>query len=99
MNKFLPRGSAVGLAVILLAITVSENAAYKNNFTSKPWKLDAKYERSEVAFHTVEKPGTIIISTRQRYLYLVQQDDRAIRYGIGVDMEGGPDNPLGARAL
>lgn len=136
MNKFLPRGPAVGLAAILLTITVPGNAAYKNNFTSKPWKLDGKYERSEVAYHTIEKPGTIIISTRKRYLYLVQQDDRAIRYGIGVGrqgftwsgaekisrkaewpdwtpppemhrrdpavpefMKGGPDNPLGARAL
>ncbi|MEP2706997.1 MAG: L,D-transpeptidase [Roseibium sp.] len=82
------------------------------------------------------KPGTIIIDTNTRYLYLVQKDGTARRYGVGVGkpgfewagthkitrkaewpdwrppaamrkrrpdlpvhMAGGPDNPLGARAL
>ena len=40
------------------------------------------------AFHTSEAPGTIIIDTGQRYLYLVQPNDRAIRYGIGVGRIG-----------
>jgi lipoprotein-anchoring transpeptidase ErfK/SrfK len=83
-----------------------------------------------------EKAGTVIINTRERFLYLVLSDGRAKRYGIGVGrpgfswagvhrvsakkewpdwtppaemlkrqpylprhMPGGPDNPLGARAL
>jgi lipoprotein-anchoring transpeptidase ErfK/SrfK len=92
-----------------------------------------------VEFPTREAPGTIIINTRHRYLYLVLGDGRAKRYGVGVGrrgfqwsgtarigrkakwpewippqemmerdreaakwpegMPGGPDNPLGARAL
>lgn len=85
---------------------------------------------------TSEPPGTIVIDTGSRHLYLVQADGSAIRYGIGVgrqgfewkglarigrksewprwippkemlqrrpdlpeEMEGGIDNPLGARAL
>ena len=46
------------------------------------------YARQIVPFHTSEAPGTIIIDTGQRYLYLVQQNDRAIRYGIGVGRIG-----------
>ena len=33
-------------------------------------------------------PGTIIIDTNQRFLYLVQPDNRALRYGIGVGRDG-----------
>jgi lipoprotein-anchoring transpeptidase ErfK/SrfK len=81
-------------------------------------------------------PGTVIVNTKERRLYYVQNENSAIRYGIGVGrdgfrwggvhkvsqkrewpgwtppdqmrkrqpglpafMPGGPDNPLGARAL
>jgi len=46
------------------------------------------YARQIVAFHTSEAPGTIIIDTSERYLYLVQPNDLAIRYGIGVGRVG-----------
>ena len=49
---------------------------------------DDAYARQIVPFHTSEAPGTIIIDTGQRYLYLVQPNDRAIRYGIGVGRIG-----------
>jgi len=85
---------------------------------------------------TQEPPGTIVVDTRSRHLYLIQPNGSAIRYGIGVGrsgfewkgvahverksewpswfppkemlarrpdlpdhMDGGLDNPLGARAL
>ena|SRR5687768_12983716 len=100
---------------------------------------DARYERQVVAFRTAELPGTIIIDSDAKFLYLVMPDFQAIRYGVGVGrdgfgwsgivevgrmaewptwtppaemiardpksaqyasgMPGGPDNPLGARAL
>jgi lipoprotein-anchoring transpeptidase ErfK/SrfK len=44
--------------------------------------------RQVVPFHTNEAPGTIIIDTGERYLYLVQPNDLAIRYGIGVGRVG-----------
>ncbi|MCB1544086.1 MAG: L,D-transpeptidase [Rhodoblastus sp.] len=96
----------------------------------------AEYLRAEVDYQTTERPGTIVVDTRDKHLYLVQAGGRAIRYGIGVGrpgftwsgvktvtrkaewpgwtpppemikrrpdlpkhMEGGPSNPLGARAL
>jgi lipoprotein-anchoring transpeptidase ErfK/SrfK len=92
--------------------------------------------RTVVSFPTNQKPGTVIVSTSQRRLYLVLGNGQALRYGIGVGREGftwsgvatvtakrewpdwtppaemlrrkpelprhmagGPDNPLGARAL
>ena len=39
-------------------------------------------------YRTNEPPGTIIISTTERFLYLVQGNGRALRYGIGVGREG-----------
>ena len=98
--------------------------------------VDPRFMRQEVAYPGEEAAGTIVINTRERLLYLVQGNGRAIRYGIGVGrpgftwagvhhitnkrewpdwtppdemlrrrpdlprhMEGGPDNPLGARAM
>jgi len=92
--------------------------------------------RSTVAFSENYKPGTIVIHTNERRLYLVLGNGEALRYGIGVGrqgftwrgvntvtdkrewpswtpppemlarkpnlprhMAGGPDNPLGARAM
>lgn len=92
--------------------------------------------RTTVSFQGNYAPGTIIVDTKERRLYLVQEGGRALRYGIGVGrdgfrwggvhritakkewpswtppaqmlrrrpdlprhMVGGPDNPLGARAM
>lgn len=93
-----------------------------------------------VAYDGGHKPGTIVIDTQSKFLYLVESDGQARRYGVGVGkegfgwtgsetitnkrewptwtppaemrkrekakgkilpvtMEGGPANPLGARAL
>ncbi|TBW37216.1 L,D-transpeptidase [Siculibacillus lacustris] len=91
---------------------------------------------TEVDYHGREAPGTVVIDTGERYLYLVEAGGKARRYGVGVGrpgfqwagvhtvtrkaewpdwtpppamlkrkpdlprhMDGGPDNPLGARAL
>ena len=93
-----------------------------------------------VSYDGGQKPGTIVIDTRTKFLYLVEKGGQARRYGVGVGkegfgwngsetitnkrewptwtppaemrarekakgkilpvtMEGGPANPLGARAL
>jgi lipoprotein-anchoring transpeptidase ErfK/SrfK len=51
-------------------------------------QTDAAYQRQPVFFRTTEPPGTIIVHTSERYLYLVQGNNRAIRYGIGVGRDG-----------
>lgn len=100
------------------------------------YPIDPRYQRQEVAYQGPEAPGTIVIDTPQKFLYLVEPGGKAIRYGIGVGrpgftwsgthtvsakkewpdwvppaemrqrqpglphfMAGGPNNPLGARAL
>lgn len=89
-----------------------------------------------VAYRGPERPGTIIVDTPHHFLFLIERDGMARRYGIGVgrpgftwsgihhvsamrewpdwtppkemrrrqpylplSMRGGPNNPLGARAL
>jgi len=47
-----------------------------------------KFRRRAVRIETNEPPGTIIVDTRQRYLYLVQSGGTAMRYGIGVGRQG-----------
>ena len=102
--------------------------------TQRPF--DPKYEKQLVEYHGKENPGTIVIDTPNKFLFLVEGDGKALRYGIGVGkpgftwsgvktisakrewpdwtppaemlvrrpdlprhMEGGPQNPLGARAM
>ncbi len=102
--------------------------------------IDPDFLPAIVTYATKEAPGTIVIDTNARYLYLVMESGKARRYGVGVGrpgfewagihsitrkaewpdwrppeemiereeargrmipafMEGGPDNPLGARAM
>jgi lipoprotein-anchoring transpeptidase ErfK/SrfK len=56
--------------------------------TAEEEQLSGAFERQEVFFRTTEPPGTIIIDTSQRFLYLVQPNNRALRYGIGVGRDG-----------
>ncbi|MFT4275539.1 MAG: L,D-transpeptidase [Rhodopseudomonas sp.] len=50
--------------------------------------LPPEWQKQMVYFRTTEPPGTIIVQTSERYLYLVQGNNRALRYGIGVGREG-----------
>jgi lipoprotein-anchoring transpeptidase ErfK/SrfK len=105
-----------------------------------PAKVEPRNMRQLVDYSTREPPGTIVIDTRQRFIFVVQESGKALRYGVGVGREGleftgsavvglkrewprwtptptmiqreparyrswaagmagGPENPLGARAL
>lgn len=99
-------------------------------------QMDPQFRRRVVDYHGKEAPGTIVIDTPNHFLFLVEDDGKAVRYGIGVGrpgftwagvhhitakkewpdwvppkemierqpylphfMAGGPNNPLGARAM
>jgi lipoprotein-anchoring transpeptidase ErfK/SrfK len=103
-------------------------------------EINPIYLPQQVAFDGPQKAGTIVIDTHKNFLYLVQPDGTARRYGVGTGkpgfewagthkvsrkavwptwtppaamkvrerakgryipdfMEGGPENPMGARAL
>lgn len=44
--------------------------------------------RQKVAYTTAEKPGTLIVDTKARYLYLVEGGGQALRYGVGIGRQG-----------
>ena len=50
--------------------------------------LPYEFRRTSVFYRTDEAPGTIIIDTSERYLYLIQPNNIALRYGIGVGRDG-----------
>lgn len=50
--------------------------------------IDPRLWRAEVDDPTGERPGTIVIHTAERYLYLVGENGRAMRYGVGIGREG-----------
>ena len=50
--------------------------------------IGAAYLRRAVMYPTRELPGTIVIDPAHHFLYLVQGEGRAIRYGIGVGRQG-----------
>ncbi|MCX7312192.1 MAG: L,D-transpeptidase [Alphaproteobacteria bacterium] len=97
---------------------------------------DPKFQKQVVEYRGSEPAGTVIVDTPNRFLFLVQGNGTALRYGIGVGkpgftwagekkitakkewpdwtpppemlerrpdlphfMAGGPENPLGARAM
>jgi lipoprotein-anchoring transpeptidase ErfK/SrfK len=51
-------------------------------------EVDPRFRRQWVAYSGSEKPGTIVIDTRERFLYLVETGGRALRYGVGVGRPG-----------
>src|ERR1700692_4279653 len=53
-----------------------------------PQALDPRYLKQEVSYDGKEAPGTIIINTPERLLYLVEDGGRAMPYGIGVGRPG-----------
>nr|WP_245895052.1 L,D-transpeptidase [Devosia submarina] len=140
-------GAAIGLAIVLSVGSVMPTMAARvyNSFTNtweepstapRSTRRGSPIKREVVDYATNHKPGTIVIETGERRLYLVLEDGKALKYGVGVGrdgftwsgkhritrkaewpgwtpppqmrkrvpdlpayMPGGPDNPLGARAL
>ncbi|MDC9823896.1 L,D-transpeptidase [Devosia sp. ZB163] len=133
-------------AILSVSLVAPAAAARVYNPDSNLWeesttvaarsKRGSAIAKAIVDYETTLKPGTIVVETSERRLYLVMEDGKALRYGIGVGrdgfrwqgqhkitrvaewpgwtpppamrkrvpdlpayMPGGPDNPLGARAL
>lgn len=141
----LTRRSLLALGGAALASPVLP--ALADDLSDDPYRMPAQsskatpleFRRTVVPYQTTQFPGTIIIDTAARHLYIVLQGGLAIRYGIAVGrdgmrwagmadisrkvmwpkwtpppdmikrkpelakwrdgMPGGPENPLGARAL
>ena len=90
--KFAAMAAFVGVAALFVGETVEaaqqEVNGVRYNFSSQRWKFDSKYLPKVVQFSSDEKPGTIIVYTRRKQLYLILGNDKAKRYGIGVGRWG-----------
>ncbi|MCB1377779.1 MAG: L,D-transpeptidase [Alphaproteobacteria bacterium] len=141
----LTRRKFIGIVPAILATSALPARAYENS--DDPYTLPAlnmskfpqEVRRTVVTYRTRQFPGTIIIDTADKHLFLVLEGGKAIRYGVAVGkdgyrwggaadigrkvmwprwtppkdmierkpelskwrngMPGGPENPLGARAL
>lgn len=51
-------------------------------------KVDQRFLRQVVNDPTGEEPGTIVVNTTDKYLYLVLRDGKAMRYGVGLGRQG-----------
>ncbi|MCX7319864.1 MAG: L,D-transpeptidase [Hyphomicrobiales bacterium] len=85
----------IAAAGLTLSITQSAAQMQRPDIGDEPGliaddsiELPPEYQKQMVLYRTTEPPGTIIISTSERYLYLVQGNGRAMRYGIGVGRDG-----------
>jgi lipoprotein-anchoring transpeptidase ErfK/SrfK len=52
------------------------------------YEVNPDFVRKVVFYRTHEQPGTIVVDTSERMLYLVMRDNLAMRYGIGVGRDG-----------
>lgn len=51
-------------------------------------ELKPAYVRQLVDYTTTEPPGTVVVDPRKRFLYLVMEGGKALRYGVGVGKAG-----------
>ncbi len=56
--------------------------------TARNYHMNPAFLPAIVQYPSDEKPGTIIIDTEARYLYLILGDGQAKRYGVGVGRPG-----------
>ena len=63
-------------------------AANPAKVVRKKQQLDPVFLPQTVSYSGGEKPGTLVIDTSKRFLYLVEGNGQARRYGIGVGKEG-----------
>ena len=62
-------------------------ASGQNGFKLSIFAFDPKFEKQLVDYHGKEGPGTIVVDSDNHYLYLVQANGKAIRYGVTVGEE------------
>lgn len=51
-------------------------------------QVAAQWRRTPVSYRSGQKPGTLVVDTSERYLYLITGPTTAIRYGVAVGREG-----------
>ncbi|MCX8998529.1 L,D-transpeptidase [Rhizobiaceae bacterium BDR2-2] len=52
------------------------------------WRIPSRFYRQRVVDPTGQRPGTVVVDTPSRFLYLVEPGGSAMRYGVGIGREG-----------
>jgi len=56
----------------------------KTNFEA----VDPVWHRQVVQYYSSEPVGTVVVDTRHHFLYVIYENETALRYGVGVGREG-----------
>ena len=51
-------------------------------------KIDPTWHRQLVNYTSSESPGTVVVDTAHHFLYVIFENNTALRYGVGVGKEG-----------
>jgi lipoprotein-anchoring transpeptidase ErfK/SrfK len=99
MHRFAP--AALLLAIAVAAPVPAPAQSYDRTYpitmpepdpgvdhTARDVELPPEYRRTAVFYRSDYPPGTIIVNSADRFLYLVQRDNVALRYGVGVGRDG-----------
>jgi lipoprotein-anchoring transpeptidase ErfK/SrfK len=78
-------GSAFAQAQRVSEMRIDDQPGYEPDPNEQ---IPAAFQRQAVFFRTSEPAGTIVVHTSERFMYLVQGNNRALRYGIGVGRDG-----------
>jgi lipoprotein-anchoring transpeptidase ErfK/SrfK len=68
--------------------SIEPSSAQPGPGDASSYPIDPQFLPQTVDYQTDEKAGTIVIDTPNKFLYLVQDDGKALRYGIGVGRPG-----------
>lgn len=137
-------GLPFGLSLPANAATKSRDAFFRGSVSDGGFsfrgtnfsEIDKRWKRQLVQYYSPEPVGSVVVDTKSHFLYLIFENQTALRYGVGVGkegfkwygrakimrkakwprwvpppemrarkpelpefMDGGPENPLGPRAL
>ncbi len=80
-------------------VSLSDDPAYLSMYRAMPEerfplpainlkKVPDHFYRQQVDYRTSEKVGTLVVDTSRFHLYLVQENGKAMRYGVGLGRAG-----------
>lgn len=98
MKKFKSLITLFFVSMLSLMLLTPANAARVYNPDTNKWenanerktsgRRGSSIKKTIVSYETKQRPGTIIIETSERRLYLVLKNGKAMKYGVGVGREG-----------
>jgi len=77
-----------GLALLLSGCTQATGTSTLSLALPDRPPPDPRFERQRVPYNGSESPGTIVVSISERYLYAVEENGMATRYGVAVGEQG-----------